>query len=60
MPRATCAGLPVPGDVDGMNVFPSLRDGTESPRRQIVHNVDEDRDKGAWQVGDTVSSAPCE
>ena len=51
MPRATCAGLPVPADVDGMNVFPSLRDGTESPRRQIVHNVDEDPDKGAWQVG---------
>ena len=54
MARATCAGLPVPAGVDGMNVFPSLRDGTESPRRQIVHNVDEDKEKGAWQVRGTV------
>ena len=31
-----------------------LRENLPSPRTEIVHNIDEDKDKGLWQVIDNI------
>ena len=40
----------VPEDSNSINMMPQLRQNLPSPRTQIVHNIDEDQDKGLWQV----------
>ena len=40
----------IPQDTNSLNVFPSIMAGSDSPRAQIVHNIDEDQDKGSWQA----------
>ena len=40
----------IPGDSNSINMVPQLRQNLPSPRTQIVHNIDEDQDKGLWQV----------
>ena len=43
-------GEAVPQDSNSLNVFPSIVAGSASPRHQIVHNIDEDQEKGSWQA----------
>ena len=43
-------GASVPEDTNSLNVFPAIMAGSASPRAQIVHNIDEDREKGSWQA----------
>ena len=47
------AGLPhlLPQDSDSINMWPAIRDNLDSPRTRIIHNIDEDKDRNAWQVG---------
>ena len=44
------AGASIPQDTNSLNVFPSIMAGSASPRAQIVHNIDEDQEKGSWQA----------
>ena len=49
----TCIGLgdSVPEDSDSIDVFQSISSIQESPRKNIIHIIDEDCEKGHWQVG---------
>ena len=48
-----CLGLGdfVPDDSDSIDVFQSVSSLQESPRENIIHIIDEDCEKGHWQVG---------
>ena len=39
----------IPEDTSSVNVFPSIINMKPSPRSQIIHNIDEDRNIGSWQ-----------
>ena len=47
---ARLAGVPVPTDLDGQDLWDSLSNNLSSPRTHIFHNIDQDKDKGTWQV----------
>eukprot|EP00090_Calanus_glacialis_P001505 TRINITY_DN11078_c0_g1_i1.p1 TRINITY_DN11078_c0_g1~~TRINITY_DN11078_c0_g1_i1.p1 ORF type:complete len:485 (-),score=87.39 TRINITY_DN11078_c0_g1_i1:134-1588(-) len=44
------AGVPVPEDLDGYDVWNSVRNNKTSQRNVIIHNIDEDPKKGTWQA----------
>ena len=37
-----------PVDVDGISMWAAIQAGTQSPRREMVHNIDGKDEKGAW------------
>jgi len=43
-------GHSVPEDSDSLDVFPSISSLQKSPRRRIIHVIDEDCEKGHWQA----------
>ena len=40
----------MPEDLDGYDVWNSVSNNKTSPRNNIIHNIDEDPQKGTWQV----------
>ena len=43
-------GAPVPEGLDGVDLWNSISNNITSPRKNIIHNIDEDTDRGTWQV----------
>ena len=44
----------VPEDSNSIDVLPSINSNSKSPRTQIIHNIDEDKSKGSWQVSSNI------
>ena len=43
-------GIAKPADIDGQDMWEALSNNQSSPRLRIIHNIDEDIEKGTWQV----------
>ena len=46
----------LPHDSDSINLWPSLINNEESPRTRIIHNIDQDKNRNAWQVDEEIFS----
>ena len=46
-------GDSVPQDTDSFNVFDAISSDGESPRKRIIHTIDEDTPSGTWKVRKT-------
>eukprot|EP00090_Calanus_glacialis_P016104 TRINITY_DN2526_c0_g1_i7.p1 TRINITY_DN2526_c0_g1~~TRINITY_DN2526_c0_g1_i7.p1 ORF type:complete len:201 (+),score=36.36 TRINITY_DN2526_c0_g1_i7:66-605(+) len=44
------AGIATPEGLDGIDLWNSLSNNLTSPRNTIIHNIDEDTEKGTWQA----------
>jgi len=44
------AGVPVPEGLDGVDVWDSISNNETSPRKNIIHNIDQDKNRGTWQA----------
>jgi hypothetical protein len=44
-------GVEVPDDIDGVDQWSALSTGRSSARTEIIHNIDEDKIRGLFQVG---------
>lgn len=47
------AGVPKLEGIDGQDMWDALSNNLTSPRMGIIHNIDEDNDKGTWQAAVT-------
>ena len=40
----------IPAETDSFNMWPALVDGSKSPRKEIVLNIDRDNESEAWSA----------